>query len=161
MSHTVVSNTAFRTEYCFPFFIAKMTIQQRCPWLLCICGGLREISFYTSDLHHPWSLTPGPPALVPHWGHPAPVTAPRQQRQLECSFTSQQLPQEGGGEELAQRKWEWNEEPWEDELGPGEGRREETSSPLCAAQHGSSGLSSAFFILWTCQGQSPAFFCTH
>lgn len=97
MSHTVVSNTAFRTD-CFPFFIAKMTIQQRCPWPLRIYGGLREISFCTSDLHHPWSLTP-----VPHpWSltefHPASVTAPGQQRQLKCSFTSQQLLQEGGGE---------------------------------------------------------------
>lgn len=139
-------------------FYSKDDHWARYPWPLCIYGGLREISFYTSDLHHPWSLTPGPPPLVPHWGHPAPVTAPRQQRQL---FHQPTAAQEGGGGESGQGKWEWNEEPWEDELGAGEGRREETSSPLCAAQHGSSGLFSAFFILWACQGQSPACSCTH
>lgn len=47
-------------------FYSKDDHSARYPWPLCIYGGLREISFYTSDLHHPWSLTPGPPTLVPH-----------------------------------------------------------------------------------------------
>lgn len=90
MGHAKVSNTAFRTECCFPFLITKTTIQQRCPWPLHIYGGLREIS-----LPPPWALiTPGHSSLVTHWGHPAPVTAPGQQRQLGCSFTFQQLLQE-------------------------------------------------------------------
>lgn len=151
MGHAKVSNTAFRTECCFPFLITKTTIQQRCPWPLHIYGGLREIS-----LPPPWALiTPGHSSLVTHWGHPAPVTAPSSKGSLDALSPFNSCSRKSGGEESVQGKWELNEEQWEDGMDQGEGRWETTSSPLCGPEQGSSKLLlSAFFILWACQGQS-------
>lgn len=95
MSHTVVSNAAFRTEYCFPFFIAKMTIRQGTH------GPYASMVVWGKSLSTPRTfITPGHSPLVPQpWSLTEVIQLLSQPLGSKgSSFTSQHRPRRVVGE---------------------------------------------------------------
>lgn len=145
MVHAMVSNATFRTEYCFPFLIAKTTVQQRCPWPFHIYDGLKESTFSTS--------CPGP-------CH-SPVTAKAAPNALSL-LNSCSRRRRGEGEP-GQGERERNEERWWDELEWREWTREKACFPSLWPWPGPipASLLSFLYPLGPSKPEFPAFSCAH